>query len=266
MDLMWGFLRTFAATALDVLPIAVFLLFFYRVVLGQKLANRANVLVGLALVVLGLALFLQGLDSALFPVGRMMVEQLAAMSVGSAEISHWSSYYPVYVFAFCIAFGAAIAEPALLAVAHRVNEITGGAIDADGLRVAAALGVAMGVTIGCLRIVTGVPLQWCLAAAFMIVIVQTFTAPRAIVPLAYDVGGVSTTAVTVPVVTALGLGLAEQVPGRSPFLDGFGLILLACVFPAITVLAYAQVAAFLEKRQLRKSMAARTADSISREN
>jgi hypothetical protein len=266
MDLIRGLLRVIADTAADVLPVAVFLLFFYRVVLRQKLANRANILVGLAFVVLGLALFLQGLEKALFPVGRMMVAQLTENSLITAEMSHWSSYYPVYVFAFCIAFGAAVAEPALLAVAHRVNELTGGAINAGGLRAAAALGVATGVTVGCVRIVTGFPLQWCLAAAFMIVIIQTFTSPRSIIPLAYDTGGVSTTAVTVPVITALGLGLAEQVPGRSPFLDGFGLIALACVFPAITVLAYAQITALLEKRQLRKSMAARTADSIAKEN
>ena len=260
MDLIWGFLRNLIITALDVLPVAVFMLFFYRVVLRQRLANRRNILVGLVFVVLGLALFLQGLDKALFPVGRMMVERLTANSVVTAEISHWSSYYPVYVFAFCIAFGAAIAEPALLAVAHRVNEITGGAIHSGRLRVAAALGVAIGVTFGCIRIVTGVPLHWCLAAAFMIVVVQTFTSPRTIVALAYDTGGVSTTAVTVPVVTALGLGLAEQVPGRSPFLDGFGLIAFACIFPAITVLGFAQATALLEKRQWRKRMAARQAD------
>lgn len=260
MDLISGFLRSILSTALDVLPVAIFMLFFYRVVLRQRLANRRNILVGLAFVVVGLALFLQGLDKALFPVGRMMVEQLTANSVVTAEISHWSSYYPIYAFAFCIAFGAAIAEPALLAVAHRVNEITGGAIHSGGLRVAAALGVALGVTFGCIRIVTGVPLHWCLAAIFMIVVVQTFTSPRTIVALAYDTGGVSTTAVTVPVVTALGLGLAEQVPGRSPFLDGFGLIAFACIFPAITVLAFAQVTALLERRQSRKSIAARQGD------
>jgi uncharacterized membrane protein len=266
VDLIRSLLGGLGQTALDVLPIALFLLFFYRVVLGQKLVNRRDILVGLGFVILGLTLFLQGLDKALFPVGRMMVEQLTANSVVTAEISHWASYYPVYAFAFCIAFGAAMAEPALLAVAHKVNEITGGAIHPGGLRVAAALGVALGVTVGCIRIVTGVPLQWCLATAFMIVVIQTFTSPRIIVPLAYDTGGVSTTAVTVPVVTALGLGLAEQVPGRSPFLDGFGLIALACVFPAMTVLAYAQITALLEKRQVKRSMAARTADSTSREN
>jgi hypothetical protein len=266
MDLITGFLVGIADTALDVLPVAVFMLFFYRVVLRQKLANRRNILVGLGFVIFGLALFLQGLDKALFPVGRMMVEQLTSNSRVTAEISHWSSYYPIYAFAFCIAFGAAIAEPALLAVAHTVNEITGGAIHSGGLRVAAALGVALGVTFGCIRIVTGVPLHWCLAAAFMIVIAQTFTSPRTIVALAYDTGGVSTTAVTVPVVTALGLGLAEHVPGRSPLLDGFGLIAFACIFPTITVLGFAQLTALLEKRQFRKSMAARQATKTGREN
>ena len=264
MDLIWGFLRNMAGTALDVLPVAFFLLFFYRVVLGQKLVNRANILVGLGFVILGLGLVLQGVDKALFPVGRMMVEQLTDR-LDPAEISHWSSYYLVYVFAFCIAFGAAIAEPALLAVAHRVNDITGGAVHSGGLRVAAALGVALGVAVGCIRIVTGIPLQWCLAAAFVIIIVQTFTSPREILALAYDTGGGSTTAVTVPVVTALGLSLAEQVPGRSPFIDGFGLIAFACMFPAMTVLGYAQITALLERRQMKKSMAARTSGSASRE-
>lgn len=130
---------------------------------------------------------------------------------------------------------------------------------------AAAVGVASGVTLGCIRIVTGMSLQWCLTAAFMIIIIQTFTTPRTIVSLAYDVGGVSTTAVTVPVVTALGLALAEQVPGRSPFLDGFGLIAFACIFPAITVLGYAQVTALVEWRQLRNRTAAISEDSTSRE-
>jgi hypothetical protein len=260
MDLIEGFLLSILGTALDVLPVAFFMLFFYRVVLRQRLANRRDILIGLAFVVVGLAMFLQGLEKALFPVGRMMVEQLTSNTLATAEIPHWSSYYPVYAFAFCIAFGAAIAEPALLAVAHRVNEISGGAIHSWGLRVAAALGVAFGVTLGCVRIVVGVPLHWCLAAGLMIIAVQTFTSPRSILALAYDTGGVSTTAVTVPVVTALGLALAEQVPGRSPYLDGFGLIAFACMLPAITVLGFAQVTALLEKRQARKSMAARQAD------
>ncbi len=257
MDLVAGFLKSLLGTALSVLLVAAFLLFFYRVVLRQKLVNPANILIGLGFVIVGLALFLQGLDKALFPVGRMMVEQLTGRLDTTQEISGAWGYYPVYVFAFCIAFSAAFAEPALLAVAHKVNDISGGAIQAAGLRIAAALGVALGVTFGCVRIVTGIPLQWCLAATFMIVIVQTFTAPRAIVALAYDTGAVSTTAVTVPVVTALGLTLASQVPGRSAVIDGFGLISLACLFPAVTVLGYAQVVFLVESRQLKKRAAAR---------
>jgi hypothetical protein len=101
--------------------------------------------------------------------------------------------------------------------------------------------------------VAGIPLHWCIAVIFMVILLQTLLAPRLIVPLAYDTGGVSTTAVTVPVVTALGLGLAEQLPGRSPLLDGFGLITFACFFPAVTVLAYAQIAAFAEKRFARRA-------------
>ncbi len=264
MDRVAELLRSLLGTALSVLLVAAFLLFFYRVVLRQKLVNPANILVGLGFVVVGLALFLQGLDKALFPVGRMMVEQLTGRLDATQEISSAWRYYPVYVFAFCIAFSAAFAEPALLAVAHKVNDISGGAIQAAGLRIAAALGVALGVTFGCVRIVTGIPLQWCLAATFMIVIIQTFTAPRAIVALAYDAGAVSTTAVTVPVVTALGLTLANQVPGRSPVIDGFGLISLACLFPAVTVLAYAQVAVLVEYRQRKRSAAAGKAGPSSK--
>lgn len=260
MDLIRAFLLTILDTGKDVLPVALFMLFFYRVVLRQRLANGRDIFIGLAFVVVGLAIFLEGLDKALFPVGKMMVEKLTADILGTAEIPHWSSYYPVYAFAFSIAFGAAIAEPALLAVAHRVNEISGGAIHPGGLRVAAALGVAFGVTLGCIRIVTGVPLHWWLAAGVMIIAIQTLTSPRSILALAYDAGGVSTTAVTVPVVTALGLALAAQVPGRSPFLDGFGLIAFACLCPAITVLGFAQATALLEKRQARKALAARQSD------
>lgn len=255
MDLIRDFTAIIGDTVLDVLPVAAFMLFFYRVVLRQKLAEPRKLAVGFCFMVVGLGVFLLGLDRALFPVGRMMVEQLTASSLTVEANSHWSGYYLIYAFAFCIAFGAAIAEPALLAIALKVNDISGGAIHAWGLRVAAALGVATGVTLGCIRIVTGVPLYWCVGAGYMIIIVQTLFAPKVIVPLAYDSGGVSTSAVTVPVVTALGLGLAQYVPGRSEFLDGFGLIALACVFPVITVLAYAQITSFLEKRSSSRSTA-----------
>jgi hypothetical protein len=249
MDLIRDFLRTVVTTAADVLPVAVFMLFFYRVVLKQKLVNRKEVLVGLAFVTLGLTLLLLGVDRALFPAGRMMVEQLAASSISHADPAapHWSNYWLIYAFAFCISFAAAIAEPALLAVALKVNELSGGAIKTWGLRTAVAAGVATGVALGCVQTVTGIPLHWCIGAGFAVIAVQTLTAPRAIVALAYDVGGVSTTAITVPIVTALGLGLADFLPNRNVFLDGFGLIAFACLFPAISVLAYAQIASLWER-------------------
>jgi hypothetical protein len=256
MDLIRDLLRTVATTATDVLPVAVFMLFFYRVVLKQTLVNRKEILVGLVFVTVGLALLLMGVDRALFPAGRMMVEQLAAGRISHAALvaPHWSNYWLIYAFAFCISFAAAIAEPALLAIALRVNEISGGAIKTWGLRVAAALGVATGVALGCIQTVTGVPLHWCIAAGFTIIAIQTLAAPRAIVALAYDSGGVSTTAVTVPIVAALGLGLAEFLPYRNVLLDGFGLIAFACLFPVISVLAYAQIASLLERRWARRKV------------
>jgi uncharacterized membrane protein len=251
MDLIRAFGGNVGATILDVLPVAAFMLFFYCVVLGRKLANPRQLAIGFCFMIVGLGIFLLGLEQALFPVGRRMVEQLTSTSLTFTAPSHWQGYYLIYAFAFTIAFGAAIAEPALLAIALKVNDISGGSIHAWGLRLAAALGVATGVTLGCIRIVTGIPLYWCIGAGYAIILLQSLFAPKVIVPIAYDAGGVSTSAVTVPVVTALGLGLARYVPGRSEFYDGFGLIALACVFPVISVLAFAQVTAFLERRSLR---------------
>lgn len=255
MDLTRDFLSTLADTAMDVLPVTVFMLFFYRVVLKQKLVNRREILFGLFFVTVGLALLLMGVDRALFPAGRMMVEQLATGSIvhTAPEAPHWSSYWLIYAFAFCISFAAAIAEPALLAIAIRVTELSGGAIKTWGLRIAAAIGVATGVAFGCVQTVTGIPLHWCIGAGFLVISLQTLTAPRAIVALAYDSGGVSTTAVTVPIVTALGLGLAEYLPNRNPLQDGFGLIAFACLFPPISVLAYAQIASLVERRWARSN-------------
>jgi hypothetical protein len=268
MDLIRDFLSTLGTTAADVLPVAVFMLFFYRVVLKQKLVNRKEILLGLVFVTVGLAMLLLGVDRALFPAGRMMVEQLAAGSISHAAVAdpHWSNHWLIYAFAFCISFAAAIAEPALLAIARRVNEISGGAIKTGGLRLAAATGVATGVALGCIQTVTGFPLHWCIGAGFAIIAVQTLTAPRAIVALAYDSGGVSTTAVTVPIVTALGLGLAEFLPYRNVLLDGFGLIAFACLFPPISVLAYAQIASLLEKRWERRNLAMSKNGALDKED
>ena len=145
-----------------------------------------------------------------------------------------------------------MAEPSLIAVAIKANQVSGGAISAWGLRIAVAIGVAVGISLGTFRIVTGYPLHYFIISGYLVVIVQTFLAPKMIVPLAYDSGGVTTSTVTVPLVAALGLGLAETVPGRSPLLDGFGLIAFASLFPIISVMAYAQISEYRALRLARE--------------
>ena len=135
-----------------------------------------------------------------------------------------------------------------MAVSIKANEVSAGAVGIWGLRVAVAIGVGFGVALGCFRIITGLPLQYFIAAGYLVVIVQTAVAPKMIIPLAYDSGGVTTSTVTVPLITALGLGLAEAVPGRSPLLDGFGLVAFASLFPIISVLAYGQFAVLRGKK------------------
>lgn len=244
-EALFSLSRTALGLVLDVLPIAAILIGFQLVVLKRPVSKPLRVSLGLVFVLLGLALFLQGLQQALFPLGRLMAEQLTApdfiYSVGAIRQAHWSDYGWVYLFAATIGFSTAIAEPALFAVAIKANQVSAGTITVQGLRVAVALGVAMGVTIGVFRIVTGTPLHWYIIAGYVVVIVQTAFAPKMIVPLAFDSGGVSTSTVTVPLVAALGLGLAESIPGRSAILDGFGLIAFACLFPIIAVMAYAQL-------------------------
>ena len=130
----------------------------------------------------------------------------------------------------------------------KANAVSGGAIGVTGLRVAVAIGVGIGVSLGCFRIITGLPLHYFIAAGYLVVILQTVFAPKLIVPLAYDSGGVATSTVTVPLITALGLGLSESVPGRNALLDGFGLVAFACLFAVIAVLAYGQLAVLIERR------------------
>ena len=247
MDVIVAALKTIALTVLDVLPIALFLLAFQALVIRKPLPNVKRMLAGFGLVILGLGLFLIGLEQALFPVGRLMAAQLTSPEVlgvdASAGAVVWHAYFWVYVFAVTIGFSTTIAEPSLLAVAMKANEVSGGAISVWGLRVAVALGVAVGVGLGCYRIVSGLPLHYFIMAGYVVVILQTIWSPKLIVALAYDSGGVTTSTVTVPLITALGLGLAEAIPGRSPLLDGFGLVAFASVFPIISVLGYAQLSA-----------------------
>ncbi len=247
------------STLLDVLPIAAIIFGFQFLVIRKRVHNLRKVLIGMAYVLIGITLFLLGLEQALFPLGRSMAEQLTAPEfLDSMRISagglQWVDYYWVYLFAFCLGIGTTIAEPALMAVAIKANEVSGGAIGVQGLRIAVAIGVAIGLALGTFRIVSGVPLHYFIIAAYVVVVVQTYFAPRIIVPLAYDSGGVTTSTVTVPLVAALGLGLAEAVPDRSALLDGFGLIAFACLFPIISVLAYAQLSNFKIKKQSKKDL------------
>jgi hypothetical protein len=240
-------------SAVDVLPIATFLFAFQWLIVGETLANWKQIVVGFLFVVAGLGLFLVGLEETLFPLGRLMAQQLTDPaflyeSVGKAASALvWQDYYWVYLFALAIGFSTTLAEPALIAVSMKANTVSGGAIGFWGLRVAVAIGVGVGVSLGCFRIITGTPLHYFIAVGYLVVILQTIVAPKIIVPLAYDSGGVTTSTVTVPLITALGLGLAEAVPGRSPLLDGFGLVAFASLFPIISVLAYGQLAVLRER-------------------
>lgn len=247
------------ATARDVLPVLGLLLFFQLVVLRRPLPRPGRIVFGFVLVLAGMTCFLGGLDLALFPIGRTMALQLAQGAHGGGEAA-WTAYGWIYLFAFLVGFSTTIAEPSLIAVAHKAHEASRKAVSPWGLRIAVATGVAVGITLGVFRIVTGTPLYLYIMAGYAVVIVQAFFAPRMMIPLAYDSGGVTTSTVTVPLVAALGLGLASNVPGRSPVMDGFGLIAFASVFPIISVLGYAQLAQWITERRSRgqTSSSART--------
>jgi len=241
-------------TVKDVIPIAVILFGFQFLVIRKPLPNMKRVLIGFFYVLVGLSLFLLGLEKALFPLGKLMAQQLTdptfiagAKTVGNATLQ-WFDYYWVYIFAFLIGFSTTIAEPSLIAVAIKANAVSGGAIGIWGLRISVAIGVAVGISLGTYRIVTGVPIHYFIIFGYIVVVIQTCFAPKMIVPLAYDSGGVTTSTVTVPLVAALGLGLADTVPGRSTLIDGFGLIAFASLFPIISVMTYAQITEWLERR------------------
>jgi hypothetical protein len=257
VELMQMFFDTLQDTLRDIAPIIVMLLFFQFAILRAPMVAPMRVLRGFAYVIMGMVFFLMGLQEAIFPLGEVMARQLTepefiyGTASQSADDVQWNAYGWVYVFAFAIGFSTTLAEPALIAVGMKAEKISAGAISAWGLRMAVSLGVAIGVMIGCFRIVTGTELWMYITIAYVIVIIQTIFAPRMIIPLAYDSGGVTTSTVTVPLLAALGLGLASSIPGRSPLIDGFGLIAFASVFPIMTVMAYAWFSEFVEKRRRR---------------
>ncbi|KOO12892.1 hypothetical protein AKJ18_21440 [Vibrio xuii] len=252
------FAEIFIDTVSDVVPIASIIFGFQFAVLRKPIANPAKVMLGFFYVILGLSLFLIGLDLALFPLGETMASQLTAPNfIKQFQLSlgvnfEWFDYYWVYLFAFFIGFSTTIAEPSLIAVALKANQVSGGSISVNGLRIAVALGVAFGISLGSYRIVVGDPIHYYIIFGYVIVVIQTFYAPKLIIPLAYDSGGVTTSTVTVPLVAALGLGLASTVPGRNPMIDGFGLIAFASLFPMISVMGYAQITQWLNKETKRE--------------
>lgn len=254
MEFVYELGKILIATCRDVLPIIILIVGFQLLVLRQPIPHLRRLIVGGIYVVIGLALFLAGLEKALFPLGNIMASQLSdpVFIYGAEEVvtqADWKAYGWVYLFAAMIGFATTIAEPSLIAVAFKANEVSAGTIKQWGLRITVAIGVAFGISLGTFRIVTGTPLYLYILVGYMIVIVQTIFAPKNIIALAYDSGGVTTSTVTVPLVAALGLGLSSSVPGRNPALDGFGLIAFASLFPIITVMGYAQLMQWYNQRK-----------------
>jgi hypothetical protein len=226
----------------DLLPILVVIAFFQIVVLRQPLPNFAEVIFGSVLVVSGLMLFVQGLEMGLFPIGEAMAQALARKG----------SLFWLLTFAFLLGFCTTVAEPALIAVSAEAAEIAAGSqlissseasirSYAFGLRLSVAFSVGMAIFIGVLRILRGWPIHYLIIGGYVVVILMTLIAPEEIIGIAYDAGGVTTSTVTVPLVAALGVGLANIIRGRSPLLDGFGLIAFASLLPMIFVMGYGMI-------------------------
>ena len=223
----------------DLLPIIMVIAFFQIVVLKQPLPQMGEVIFGALLVVAGLSLFVQGLEMGLFPIGESMAHALARKG----------SLFWLLLFAFALGFSTTIAEPALIAVAAEAAEIAskGGLIDpgqtslnqyAFGLRISVAFSVGLAILIGVMRIIRGWPIHYLIIGGYVLVMLMTIIAPKEIIGLAYDAGGVTTSTITVPLVAALGVGLASSIRGRSPLVDGFGLIAFASLLPMIFVMGY----------------------------
>jgi len=232
-------MRPLFNAARDLAPIVLVILFFQGLVLRQPIPNLEEMLVGLALVLVGLALFVRGLEIGMFPLGEAMAHAFAKKG----------NIYWLLSFAFLLGFGTTVAEPALIAVAGKAAKIvadsgmianTPAAMDdyANGLRLTVALSVGTAIVLGVLRILSGWPVHFCIMAGYLVVVVMTMFAPAEIIGIAYDSGGVTTSTITVPLVTALGIGLASSIRGRNPLLDGFGLIAFASLLPMIFVMAY----------------------------
>ncbi len=229
----------FLYIAKDIIPIILVIGFFQYLIIKKPIPHLSKVSSGIFLVTIGLYAFILGLQLGLFPIGENLAYSLISMH--NAML--------IYLFGFLIGFSTTMAEPALIAIASKANEISEGNINSTILRISVAIGVAIGISLGAYRIVHGDPIQYYIIAGYMLVIMMTYFAPKYIIPIAYDSGGVTTSTVTVPLVAALGLGLAENIEGRSTLVDGFGLIAFASLFPIITVMGYGILATQISKRR-----------------
>ena len=238
-----GFIRLIRDALRDLTPIVIVIAFFQIVVLQQPFPNLGGILVGMVCVILGLALFVQGLEMGLFPIGEAM----------ATAMTRKGSLIGLLAFAFLLGFGTTVAEPALIAVAAEAADIAGkaGSIAnkaevkasyAFELRMTVAFSVGVSLVLGVFRILKGWPIHYLIIGGYVLVVVITFFAPSEIVGIAYDSGGVTTSTITVPLVTALGVGLAAAIKGRNPLLDGFGLIAFASLMPVIFVLIFGMLA------------------------
>jgi hypothetical protein len=236
MKAVWGALFD---SARDLLPIILVIGFFQFAVLQQPIPNFGEIVIGIVFVVIGLTLFVQGLNMGLFPIGESMAYAFASKG----------NIFWLLCFAFALGFGTTIAEPALIAVAQEAANVAanGGMIASDeatresyaqGLRYTVAISVGIAIVIGVFRIVMGWPIQYLIVVGYLGVVIMTIFAPKEIIGIAYDSGGVTTSTITVPLVTALGVGLASSIQGRNPMTDGFGLIAFASLTPMIFVMGY----------------------------
>lgn len=236
------FIKQLISSSFDLLPIIVVISVFQLFVIQQPIPDIANLIFGTLLIVLGLTLFIQGLEQGLFPIGEAMAHAFAKK--GSVT---W-----LLIFAFFLGFATTIAEPALIAVADEAARVvaTGGIIPnnesaqqeyAFGLRITVAFSVGFAILLGVLRIIRGWPLHYLIISGYISIVVMTPFAPKEIIGIAYDSGGVTTSTITVPLVTALGVGLASAIKGRNPMLDGFGLIAFASLTPMIFVMIYGMI-------------------------
>jgi hypothetical protein len=228
-----------SASGRDLLPIIAVVSGFQIFILQQPVPDFLGVITGTILVLFGLTLFMQGLDAGLFPIGESMATAFARKG----------SIIWLLIFSFALGFSTTVAEPALIAVAKEAAEIASHAgllspgteardSYATGLRFTVAISVGLAITVGILRILRGWPIQYLIIGGYVLVVLMTLVAPKEIVGIAFDSGGVTTSTVTVPLVTALGVGLASSIRGRNPMIDGFGLIAFASLLPMIFVMGY----------------------------